>query len=152
MTFDVGDFMLQSVPFARTLDISFDKVEPGFAIARLADRAELHNHMGGPHAGVLFSVAETASGAAMLAAFGDRLSRATPLAVNATIRYVKLARGEVVAEARLQASREEVVAKLDAGERPEFDITVEIRTADGTLVSEMTVAWTLRINGDAGAR
>ncbi|MEU3169923.1 DUF4442 domain-containing protein [Streptosporangium sp. NPDC006930] len=146
MTFDVGDFMLQSVPFARTLGISFDKVEPGFAVARMADRAELHNHVGGPHAGALFSVAETASGAAMLSTFGDQLSRATPLAKSAAIRYLKLAKGEVVAEARLRASREEVVATLDAGERPEFDVAVEIRTADGTLVSEMTVAWAFRLN------
>ncbi|GIH80572.1 DUF4442 domain-containing protein [Planobispora longispora] len=146
MTFDVGAFMLQSVPFARALDISFDKVEPGFAVCRMPDRADLHNHLGGPHAGALFTLAESASGAAMLSAFGDQLSRATPLAANAAIRYVKLAMGEVVAEARLQASREEVVATLDAGGRPEFDVTVEIKTADGTLVSEMTVAWTLRPN------
>ncbi|MBG0832125.1 DUF4442 domain-containing protein [Planomonospora sp. ID67723] len=146
MTFDVGAFMLRSVPFARTLDISFEKVEPGFALCRMPDRADLHNHLGGPHAGALFTLAESASGAAMLATFGDQLSRATPLAVDAAIRYVKLAMGEVVAEARLRASREEVVAGLDAGERPEFDVTVEIRTADGTPVSEMTVAWTLRPN------
>ncbi|MFB9883484.1 DUF4442 domain-containing protein [Planobispora siamensis] len=146
MTFDVGAFMLQSVPFARTLDISFEKVEPGTAVCRMPDRADLHNHVGGPHAGALFTLAESASGAAMLATFGDQLSRATPLAANAAIRYVKLAMGEVVAEARLQASREEVVAKLDAGERPEFDVAVDIKTADGTLVSQMTVAWTLRPN------
>jgi uncharacterized protein (TIGR00369 family) len=146
MTFDVGAFMLQSVPFARTLDISFDKVEPGCAVARMPDRPDLHNHVGGPHAGALFSLAESASGAAMLSAFGDQLSRATPLAANAAIRYAKLAMGEVVAEARLRGSREEVVAKLDAGERPEFEVAVEIKTTDGTLVSEMTVVWTLRLN------
>ncbi|MEU0521311.1 DUF4442 domain-containing protein [Streptosporangium sp. NPDC006007] len=146
MTFDVGAFMLQSVPFARTLDISFDTVEPGFAVARMPDRADLHNHVGGPHAGALFSLAESASGAAVLSAFGDQMSRATPLAANAAIRYVRLAMGEVVAEARLRAVREEVVARLDAGERPEFEVTVDVRTVDGVLVSEMTVAWTLRPN------
>lgn len=146
MTFDVGAFMLQSVPFARTLDISFDTVEPGFAVARMPDRADLHNHMGGPHAGALFSLAESASGAAVLSAFGDQMSRATPLAANAAIRYVRLAMGEVVAEARLRAVREEIVARLDAGERPEFEVTVDVRTVDGVLVSEMTVAWTLRPN------
>nr|BFE83290.1 hypothetical protein GCM10020093_058910 [Planobispora longispora] len=74
MTFDVGAFMLQSVPFARALDISFDKVEPGFAVCRMPDRADLHNHLGGPHAGALFTLAESASGAAMLSAFGDQLA------------------------------------------------------------------------------
>lgn len=146
MTFDVGAFMLQSVPFARTLGVVFDRIEPGFAVARMPDRADLHNHMGGPHAGALFSLAESASGAAMLATFGDQLGRATPLAANAAIRYAKLAMGEVVAEARLPASREEVVAKLDVGERPEFEVVVGVRTTDGTLVSEMSVTWTLRPN------
>jgi uncharacterized protein (TIGR00369 family) len=144
MSFDVGDFMLQSVPFARTLGITFDKVEQGHAVARLPERADLHNHVGGPHAGALFTVAESASGAAMLSAFGDQLSRAVPLATEARIRYVKLAKGEVVAQARLQAERDEVVGLLDAGGRPEFEVGVEIRTTDGTLVSELTVGWTLR--------
>ncbi|MGW5485411.1 DUF4442 domain-containing protein [Streptosporangium sandarakinum] len=146
MTFDVGAFMLESVPFARTLGISFDTVEPGRATARMPDRADLHNHVGGPHAGALFTLAESASGAAVLSAFGDQLSRATPLAAGATIRYVKLAMGEVVAEARLGASREEVLAELDAGRRPEFEVTVGIGTADSTPVAEMTVTWTLRPN------
>ncbi|MFI7538826.1 DUF4442 domain-containing protein [Streptosporangium sp. NPDC049376] len=146
MTFDVGAFMLQSVPFARTLDITFDRVGHGIAVARMPDRPDLRNHVGGPHAGALFTLAESASGAAMLSAFGDQLTRATPLAVGAAVRYVKLAMGEVVAEARLSASREEVVARLDAGERPEFEVAVTVSTADGTPVCEVTVTWTLRPN------
>ncbi|MGW5687600.1 DUF4442 domain-containing protein [Nonomuraea sp. NPDC003754] len=146
MSFDTGEFLLQTVPFARTLDISFDKVEEGLALCRLPDRPDLHNHVGGPHAGALFTLAETASGAATLSAFGDQLSRAVPLPTTSTIRYRKVAMGEVVAEARLQASREEVVALLDAGQRPEFDVAVEIRNAEGVVVAELTVRWTLRPN------
>lgn len=146
MSYDVGELLLQTVPFARTLDITYDKVEDGVAICRLPDRQDLHNHVGGPHAGALFALAESASGAATLATFGDQLSRAVPLPTTATIRYRKVAMGEVVAEARLLASRDEVVSKLDAGERPEFYVAVEIRNAEGTTVSEMTVSWTLRPN------
>ncbi|WP_432925937.1 DUF4442 domain-containing protein [Microbispora sp. CA-135349] len=143
---DIGAFMLDSVPFARLLGITFDSIGPGTAVARLADRADLHNHVGGPHAGALFTLAETASGAAMLSAFGDQLSRAVPLAVEAGIRYLKLAKGEVTAAAAVRAERETVVARLDAGERPEFEVGVEIRDAEGVIVSEMTVSWTLRPN------
>lgn len=146
MSFDLGEFLLQTVPFTRFLDISFDKVEEGMAICRLSDRPDLHNHVGGPHAGALFTLAETASGAATLSAFGDQLSRAVPLPTTATIRYRKVAMGDVVAEARLLASPAEVVAQLDAGERPEFDVAVEIRNAEGTPVAELTVTWTLRPN------
>ncbi|GAA1277052.1 DUF4442 domain-containing protein [Planotetraspora silvatica] len=143
---DIAAFLLDSVPFARLLGITFDSVGTGTAVARLPDREDLHNHVGGPHAGALFSLAESASGAAMLSAFGDQLSRAVPLATVAAVRYLKLAKGEVTASAALRADRGEVVALLDAGERPEFDVTVDIHDAAGTLVSEVTVSWTLRPN------
>ncbi len=149
MSLDAGELLLQTVPFARTLGIVFDSTGDGRASCRLPDRADLHNHVAGPHAGALFTLAESASGAAMLTAFGDQLHRAVPLATTSTIRYHKLAMGEVTAEARLAASREEraeVVAKLDAGERPEFDVEVEVRNAGGVVVATLTVGWTLRPN------
>nr|SBP00662.1 FIG01124622: hypothetical protein [Nonomuraea gerenzanensis] len=105
--------------------------------------------MSGPHAGVLFTLAESASGAAVLSSLGDQLSRAVPLPTTATIEYRKVAVGQVRAEARLLASRDEVVAKLDAGERPVFDVAVEITNADGAVVSALTVTWTLRPNRPA---
>ncbi|MEV0970156.1 DUF4442 domain-containing protein [Microtetraspora glauca] len=143
---DIGAFMLDSVPFARLLGISFDSIGSGRAAARLPDRGDLHNHVGGPHAGALFSLAESASGAAMLSAFGDQLARAVPLATAAEIRYLKLAKGEVTAIATLGADRAEVLAQLDEGKRPEFGVAVDIRNADDVVVSEMTVSWTLRPN------
>ncbi len=146
MSLDAGDLLLQTVPFARTLGITFDSAGDGRATCRMPDRADLHNHVAGPHAGALFTLAESASGAAMLSAFGDQLSRAVPLATASTIRYRKLAMGEVTAEARLLAAREDVVARLDAGERPEFDVEVAVKNADGELVANLTVGWTLRPN------
>jgi uncharacterized protein (TIGR00369 family) len=143
---DIAAFLLDSVPFARLLGISFDSVGTGAAVARLRDRDDLHNHVGGPHAGALFTLAESASGAAMLSALADQLSRAVPLATQATVRYAKLAKGEVTASAVLRADRAEIVAELDAGKRPEFDVAVEIADAAGVVVSEMTVSWTLRPN------
>jgi uncharacterized protein (TIGR00369 family) len=146
MSLDVGELLLQMVPFARTLGITFDSVGDGRATCRLPDREELHNHVAGPHAGALFTLAESASGAAMLSALGDQLDRAVPLATAATIDFRKLARGEVRAEARLLATRQEVVGKLDAGERPEFGVAVDVKNADGALVSAITITWTLRPN------
>jgi uncharacterized protein (TIGR00369 family) len=145
MSLDAGAFLLRSVPFARTLGIVFDEAADGVARCRLPDRPDLHNHVGGPHAGALFTLAESASGAAMLSVFGDQLSRVVPLATAATIRYRKLAMGGTVAEARLLATRAAVLAELDAGTRPEFDVQVVISVQDGTPVAELTVTWTLRL-------
>ena len=138
--------LLDVVPFARTLGIRFESVTPTSAVAVLPDTAEHHNHLGGPHAGALFTLAETASGAIVLAAFSSALDRAVPLAVRATIKYQKLAMGTVSAHASLQRPADAVLAELDAGQRPEFDVLVTLRNAEGTPTAEMTVTWTLRPN------
>lgn len=143
--------LLEAVPFARTLGIEFVEVvaeaDGGVrAVVRLPDAPEHHNHVGGPHAGAMFTLGETASGAVVLAAFGQVLDRAVPLAVTATIAYRKVALGPVRATARLGRAAAEVLAELDAGRRPEFPVEVEIGTEDGTITSELTVTWTLRPN------
>ena len=102
------------------------------------------NHVGGPHAGAMFSLGESATGALVLMNFADTLDRAVPLAVSATISYLKLALGPVTATATLARPPAAVRAELDAGERPEFEIVVELTTEDGTVTGEMTVLWTLR--------
>jgi acyl-coenzyme A thioesterase PaaI-like protein len=145
----VAAAMLAAVPFARTLGISFTEVAAdgvgGYrVVAELPDADPLHNHVGGPHAGAIFSLGETVSGAAVMAAFGDQLGRAVPLAVRAEIAYRKLALGAVRATARLNRSYDEVVAELDAGERPEFGVDVTITRPDGAVSAEMLVVWTLR--------
>ncbi|MEU4680245.1 DUF4442 domain-containing protein [Micromonospora sp. NPDC023737] len=141
--------MLEAVPFARTLGFEFLEIAPEAeggvrAVLRLPDTSATHNHVGGPHAGAMFTLGETASGAVVLAAFGQLLDRAVPLAVRADIAYRKLALGPVRATARLGRPPAEVVAELDAGKRPEFPVQVEISTDDGVPTSEMTVIWTLR--------
>jgi acyl-coenzyme A thioesterase PaaI-like protein len=143
--------LLEAVPFARTLGIEFVEVvaeaDGGVrAVVRLPDAPEHHNHVGGPHAGAMFTLGETASGAVVLAAFGQVLDRAVPLAVTATIAYRKVALGPVRATARLGRAAAEVLAELDAGRRPEFPVEVEIGAEDGTITSELTVTWTLRPN------
>ncbi|MDG4833754.1 DUF4442 domain-containing protein [Solwaraspora sp. WMMD1047] len=141
--------LLQAVPFARTLGLVVSEVAPDGAggvraEVRLPDSPASHNHVGGPHAGALFTLGETASGAVVLAAFGELLDRAVPLAVRADIAYHRLATGEARAVARLGRPAAEVRAELDAGDRPEFPVLVEIGPADGEPTATMTVVWTLR--------
>ncbi|MFE7708742.1 DUF4442 domain-containing protein [Streptomyces sp. NPDC057486] len=142
----VGDMLLATVPMARTLNLEFLETTPERAVVRMPDQADYHNHVGGPHAGAMFTLAESASGAIVIAAFGDQLSRAVPLAVKAEIGYKKLAMGVVTATATLGRPVAEVVAELDAGKRPEFPVVIEIQRADGAVTGEMTVVWTLRPN------
>ncbi|MET8719169.1 DUF4442 domain-containing protein [Streptomyces misionensis] len=143
----IGEMLAATVPMARTLNLQFQETTAERAVLSLPDQGEYHNHVGGPHAGAMFTLGESASGAIVLAAFGDQLSRAVPLAVRAEIAYKKLAMGAVTATATLGRPATEVVAELDAGQRPEFPVTIEIRRADGAVTGEMRVVWTLRPNG-----
>ena len=79
----------------RTLGLEFAELSHTDAVLRLPDQPPFHNHVGGPHAGAMFTLGESASGALVLANFGDVLDRATPLATRADIRYLKLAMGTV---------------------------------------------------------
>lgn len=139
--------MTQAVPLVRTLGIQFLESTAGDAptvVAELPDQEPLHNHVGGPHAGVLFSLGETASGAVVLSAFADQLAQTVPLAVGATVAYRKLAMGPVRARATLTRPVADVLRELAEGTRPEFDVAVEITDAEGVVTAEMTVTWTLR--------
>jgi acyl-coenzyme A thioesterase PaaI-like protein len=143
--------LIAAVPFARTLRIEITDLDLDGgrvrAVATLPDEERLHNHVAGPHAGALFALGETASGAVVMAAFGPYLNLGTPLAVRADIAYSKLARGPVRATATLGRPVAEVVAELTAGERPEFPVAIEITRADGAVTTAMTVVWTIRPHG-----
>ena len=117
----------------------------GEATAVLPDRPELHNHVGSQHAGALFGVAETASGAAFVGAFAARMGDVTPLARSAEIAYSKVARGAVEARARLTKPAAEALATLDAEGRVDFSVEVEMTDADKNVVATATVDWNVRL-------
>ncbi|MFE6779957.1 DUF4442 domain-containing protein [Streptomyces sp. NPDC057702] len=142
----IGEMLTASVPMVRTLHLEFLETSVERAVLRLPDQPDYHNHIQGPHAGAMFTLAESASGAIVMAAFGDQLSRAVPLAVSAEIGYRKVAKGPVTATAELGRPVAEVVAELDAGGRPEFPVRIVITREDGAVTGEMSVIWTLRPN------
>jgi len=142
----VGAAMGQTVPWVKAAGITFGETTAHRAVAFLPDAPELHNHVGGPHAAMIFGLGETASGAVGLAAFGAVLERATPLVVRSEVGYLRFARGPLTAVAVLDRPAEDVLAELDAGTRPEFTVTVTITDADDRETTRMTVVWTLRPN------
>ncbi|HEX6887173.1 MAG TPA: DUF4442 domain-containing protein [Candidatus Nanopelagicales bacterium] len=141
---DLVSQMPKAVPMVGTLSIEFLELDPQRVVLRLPDQPEYHNHIGGPHAGAMFTLAETATGAIVLGNFGNQLHRATPLAVESTIRYKKIAMGPLYAEAIMHETPEAIMAQLDAGERPEWRIEVSLATEDWTVTGEASFLWTLK--------
>jgi acyl-coenzyme A thioesterase PaaI-like protein len=138
--------MQQTVPWVRTVGIEFAEVTSERAVLHLPDDQELRNHVGGPHAAMIFGLGETATGAVTLAAFASTMERATPLPVRSEIAYQRIARGPLTAVAVLARPAADVLAELDAGARPEFGNDVTVTDGEGRETTRMTVVWTLRPN------
>jgi acyl-coenzyme A thioesterase PaaI-like protein len=113
----VGATMRQTVPWVRTVGISFDEVTPERAVLRLPDDPGLRNHVDGPHAAMIFGVGETATGAVTLAAFASVMERVTPLPVRSEIAYQRIARGPLTAVAVLARPAAEAAAEPVAPDR-----------------------------------
>jgi len=137
--------MAIAVPYIAHMGIEVTEMSEGAATAVLPDRPELHNHVGSQHAGALFGVAETASGAAFVGAFAARMGDLTPLARSAEIAYVKVARGAVEAKAKLGVPAAEALATLDKDGRVDFSVEVEMTDGEGETVATATVDWNVRL-------
>jgi acyl-coenzyme A thioesterase PaaI-like protein len=137
--------MPQLVPFVATLKIEYGHLDGTTAVCTLRDEPAFHNHVGGPHAGAMFTLAETASGAIVIGNFEDLIATGvTPLAATATIDYTRLAKGDVTATATLGRPAEEIRAELaETGKTTQFPVTVDHATADGET-GRMTISWALR--------
>jgi uncharacterized protein (TIGR00369 family) len=141
----VAKGMAVAVPYIAHIGIEVTEMSEGAATAVLPDRPELHNHVGSQHAGALFGVAETASGAAFVGAFAARMGDVTPLARSAEISYLKVARGPIEAKAKLGMPAAEALGKLDADGRVDFSVEVEMTDAEGAVVATATVDWNVRL-------
>jgi uncharacterized protein (TIGR00369 family) len=136
--------MSQVVPFVGYLDLRIESIVAGEATVVLPDKPELKNHVGSQHAGALFTVAETASGAAFVGAFAERMGEVRPLARSAEISYEKIAKGEVTARARLGVPAAEALATLDSEGVVQFPCEIELSDGDGATVATATVRWHVR--------
>ena len=140
----IGPLMHQVVPYVATLGLEYLEATPERTVVVLRDEPERRNHVGGPHAAVMFAAAESATGAAAIAAFGDMMDRAVLLPVTATMGYVAIARGDVTATARVNGDIDAARATFDAGSRPEIEISCEITDSAGTVTGRVLTRWTLK--------
>jgi acyl-coenzyme A thioesterase PaaI-like protein len=133
--------MGQNVPFARHAGVEIDTVDKGRASARLPFRPEGLNHVGTQHAAALFALGETASGAAMAGTFAPMLLEVRPVAAEASIRYFGLAKGQVTADARVEAEPDALLEAVRSEGKVRFPVVVSLKGEDGIEIGEMMVDW-----------
>jgi uncharacterized protein (TIGR00369 family) len=125
------------VRFAGTGGVRFEVLEEGRAIAVMANRGKVRNHIGGVHAAAMALLAETCSGAVFgLSLPADKL----PLLKSMHIDYLRRASGGLRAEASLALPQRRLLAKKERGE---MVVPVRVSDADGAepIVCQMTWAW-----------
>ena len=135
--------MMDTLPFVRLLGISIDDIGAGTSKVSLPDDPKLHNHLGTQHAGALFTLAETASGAAMAGGFAELILGLRPVAKESRIQYQKVARGATRAEGRVPGDLAALKAQLAQDGKVAFPVAVDIFDAEGTLAAQVTVDWYL---------
>jgi acyl-coenzyme A thioesterase PaaI-like protein len=138
---DPAASLVTELPFPKYIGIAGE--EDGWLA--LADRESLRNHVGTMHAGALFTLGETASGAAMLRTLAPALAGAMPVAKSASISYRRPARGAIRAMGTLMESTEAIAARLKSEGKTTFDINVMLRDESGTEIATMTVTWHVRV-------
>lgn len=140
----IGALMHQVVPMVATLGLVYQSVSQERAVVLLPDDPAYRNHVGGPHAAAMFAVAESATGAVAIAAFGDLLDRGVLLPMTATMDFLSIAKGDLTATAWIDGDVAAARATFEAGQRPEFDIVADITNGEGVQTGRLRARWTLK--------
>lgn len=119
-------------PYTGTLKALVLELEPGRAVVQLNDRRAVRNHLRSIHAIALANLGEVSSGLAASAAMPQGV-RGIPTTI--TIEYHHKARGTLTATG--------TAVLPDVTEPTTAQVHAEIRDASGTLVTTVSVTWTL---------
>lgn len=141
--------MADELPFNQHLGVRVREAQPGYAEVALPSGDQLTNHLGSVHAVAEIAPAEAAGGVAAASGLADLVRDGyVPIAKALSVRYVKLAHGDLVATAQLpahvaQAARDAAAA----GDRIAFVLPVDVSDEQGT-VAEVEVEYVLKRRED----
>lgn len=137
----IRDHISKTVPFANHTGVELVLVDDGIGEAMLRKQDVTLNHIGSQHAGALFTLGEAASGAAMAGGFLSVLLSVRPVAANASIQYLKVAKGAIQASASLSQPTTDLLSILNSVGKVQFTVNVSMRDQEGTEVATMNVDW-----------
>ncbi|MGH2503060.1 MAG: YiiD C-terminal domain-containing protein [Ktedonobacterales bacterium] len=141
----INQILAETVPFNAHMGPVVESVSPQRSVVILPESPERLNHVGTTHAVAQFGLGEVTSGALIAAAFWDLQHQGyAPVVTNASVTYLKPARGQLRGEASLSAAEQERIRnEITAGGRPRFAIDVQLFDLQGTLTTELRFEWML---------
>ncbi|MFC4698548.1 PaaI family thioesterase [Glaciecola siphonariae] len=130
------------VPFARECGLKVTSFDSGIASARMAVNPCLQDAQGAFESGALFTLAETASGAAMTGSFLPVIINARPVVSRADFTVISDCKGEAVADAKVEGNSRLLLAKLRKEKKVQFSVSVNvIDSGNNELVAKMKANW-----------
>jgi uncharacterized protein (TIGR00369 family) len=141
--------LTEAVPFARHAGVEIIEIADGFATAQLTQAQQLSNHLGSIHAGAIFTLGETASGAAMIGAFAEMAAMIRPVATSAKISYLKLGRGTIQARARTDIAGADLRHQLTGNGLVTFEINVDVQDTRERMIAQLVVSWRVSMSKSA---
>jgi acyl-coenzyme A thioesterase PaaI-like protein len=125
------------LPFNRHLGVEVRHIEPGRCVTALPANEQFANHLGGVHAIAELAPVELAAALALSSRLTPLLRQGyVPVVGGLQVRYRAPAHGELLATAivlpEVLATAEAAVA---AGDRPRFEVEVEVTDGAGTVVA-----------------
>jgi acyl-coenzyme A thioesterase PaaI-like protein len=147
---DVQDFdwlargMENDMPFPHLIGVRVKELSRGHAVLELPDDPKVHNHVGGPHAGALFGLGESAAALAVITTFADLLADHVPLVKGAEISYASLLTGPAYAEATFTADEAGARESLRVRDRATFPVEIVFRDSAGAETARMTAQMAMK--------
>ena len=129
------------VPFHDHAGIEILDAPAGLGAARIPDRAELTNHFGTVHGGMLFAVGEVAAASAMTQLLGADIARLRAITRKGAIEYLKPARGAISGAATVGVSAADIAASLTRAPSMNAPVAVDLTDATGTVVARLNIEW-----------
>ena len=104
----------------------------------------LTNHLGTLHAGALFTLADAASGAAIVGLYASELGRTRMVVSKSEVTFSRPARGTLTAVATAEEERSAVDERLSRDGRAELLVDVRICDDSGLEVARVHICWHLK--------
>ena len=134
-----------AIPFIDRAGIHVVEAAPGRVVLR-ATAAPNVNHFGTMYAGALYTLGECMGGALFRTCFD--VERWFPLVTGSTIRFTKIALGDITAEATLPEDEvERIRADAEATGKGSWDLAVDLVDGEGDVVATYTGHYQMRSMG-----
>lgn len=138
---------IKDIPFNRL--IRLEKSDRKEYIFQIAEHPEIMNHVNSLHAGVIFSLAESASGQYLQSHFGDINLNIYPVIRRAEVKYSKPCNDVVYANASLvRPAREDLIAALETNGRVLVTVRSEVYDRNDEKLMTALFDWFIALRAD----